>query len=154
VLSVCELDGSIYWGSSYGWIFKWSELSDQDEYNPGKTVQLKSKLKSKIFSFPRESLLKHSRLSYSHLLEGAGTVRVNGVLVLGFDIHGAPWYLFEADDTQLYDANMLLFARGEADSVQISRNRTRQTDMTVEIETQSGRVGLNYYEGDVAQVNG
>jgi hypothetical protein len=154
IVSVCELDGEVYWGSSHGWIYKWTELSDQDEYNPGKHVQLKSKLKSKIYSFPRESLLKHSRLSYAHLLGGGGTVRVNGVLVMDFPIFGAPWYLFEADDTYLYDANMPLYEMGEEDTVMISRSRTRQVDMTVEIETLSGRLGLNYFEADVAQVNG
>jgi hypothetical protein len=150
----CDYKNELFWGSLHGHIYFWNESSDMDEYSPGVAVHFDSNMKSKIFSFPEESLVKTSSISFSNFIEGAGTVRIGQKKVLDFPILGSPWYIFEADDTLIHDADMLIYDRGEADSRKKSRNRTRQKDFFIHVTVTEGRAGFNYVDCLVAQVNG
>jgi len=150
----CDYSDELFWGSYNGHIYRWNESSATDEYLPGELEEFEGNIKSKVYAFPGESLVKKAGVSYSNFVEGTGTVRINSVKVIDFDVLGSPWYLFDADDTQLYDANMQLYDRGEADSSKSTRNKCRQKDFFIHVTIPAGRIGLNYVDLIVAQVNG
>jgi hypothetical protein len=150
----CDYSDELFWGSQNGNIYRWNESSDTDEVSHGVTEHFEANIKSKVFAFPGEALVKKSTIATSNFVQGTGTVRINHVKVIDFEILGSPWYLFDADDTQLADANMPLYERGEADTIKKSHNKCRQKDFYIHITVPEGRCGLNYVNLEVAQVAG
>ena len=150
----CDFSDELFWGGHNGHIYRWNESSAMDESEPGVLEIFEASIKSKLYSFPAESLVKRSGISISNFVEGAGTVRINSTKIIDFEILGSPWYVFDADDTLLYDANMKLYDRGEADTIKKAHNRCRQNDFFIHVSTSEGRMGLNYVDLIVSQVNG
>jgi len=154
IRSVCDHNNHPLFGSATGNIYGWDEDSALDEYEADKTELFEADIKSKTYPFPVESLVKRESISLSNFVEGSGVVKINHKTVLRFDLLGDPWYVYEADDTQLFDADMLLYERSEADSTIKKRNRCRQKDFYIHVKTDSGRYGINYVDLTVAMVQG
>ncbi|WP_156920691.1 hypothetical protein [Fundidesulfovibrio putealis] len=155
ISSICNGKDLTYFSDSNGKLYRSTNLS-RDELQLNTFTEIRSKLVTKCFTFPKEILLKETRLYLEQIDYTKGKVlvldrtnRIERVLYnwepnyAGF-LHDANGYL--------HDANIYIY--GDAFSYVDIKNSYRDQAMSIIIDIELGRVKIKNIDLNFAVVNG
>ena len=159
--SLCEASGSVYLGGRNGYLYKLDPDRSTDQTDPDTTSAYTSEIITKAFTTPGEVLLKRIKLLIKPISEA--TVRVwsykpnlSQVQLKEITMGSADDYLYDEDDptedTLYLRKSQYLYDSGSSpDFVQI-RSVARGEELSVKIQTTTGRVSYESLSIDLAQV--
>lgn len=157
VQSVVQAGASVYVGAQSGKLYRLEASEDTDEMTSGVTSSITSLIRTKMFSFPGEVVIRRSRLYYEAISDGGGTFSVTGrdqltdVPILTWSAEAGQQMLY--DWTQyLNDATWKLGA--QTIDYKVSRARVRDQALSFTIKTTSGRFKFREGSVELAAVNG
>ena len=155
--TACDAGGTIYLAGQNGYLYRLSTLEDQDETAPSVYADYSGVIRTKLFSFDGEVIIRKSRLYYEALTDGEGEFGFVGRD--GIDVTPLLTWTPQAGASLLYDATGYLDAAtmklgAQSVDYKVSRARARDQAISFQIKTTSGRVKLRQATVELASVNG
>ncbi len=157
MLTCCDAGGAIYIAGNNTALYRMAPLEDQDELEHGVYEDYTCLVRTKLFSFDAEVIIRKARLYSEAISDGTGEFGFTGrdaldsVTLLSWAPQSGAELLYDANG-YLNEANNKLGA--QTIDYQISRARARDQAIAFQIKTTSGRIKLRQATVELASVNG
>ena len=157
IRSFCQAGSVVYLGGNNGYLYKLDSSVATDETAPGTRVNFINYARTKTFTFFNDIVLRKTQIFLTPKLAGTGKVYAvdysGATTLIATFTTTAEEYLFDATG-DLNDATAYLSDSGSQPWVETSRDRIRGTDIAFEFVMESGAVGIERIQAEIAVLEG